>query len=322
MTRGVSPTLSIVLPVFNEAEGIDELLNRLNALRDSIQDTPLEVIFVDDHSNDATPGKLKAACAAHPWMRYCRLARNRGSHIAIIAGLRRARGECIVFLSSDLQDPIELIVQLYHEWTSGNMIVWAVRESPSGKSMMDRFFSRLFYWTLNRFSDVALPPTGSDFALVDRKIVPALLASLGASPSLIGEIARLGFRQTEVPYVKQARRHGHSKWTLGAKVRAFIDALASFSYIPMRIMAYSGLVFSMLGFLYALLIILLRILGGEPVQGWASLMVVLLVLGGIQMIMLGVLGEYLWRTLEEARGRPLYFIEDATEPDLEDEVSG
>jgi polyisoprenyl-phosphate glycosyltransferase len=307
------PTLSIVMPVYNEAEGIDELLSRLSALRDSLKDISVEVIFVDDHSEDATPELLKAACAGSSWMRYFRLARNRGAHVAVLAGLAQARGECAVALASDLQDPPELIPRLLEQWRQGHRVVWAVRSGNERRSAWDRAFSAAFYWVMNRFSEVRLPPTGSDFALLDRSVIRALLASVGASPTVGAEIARLGFPQAQITYVKEPRRHGHSKWTRSAKIRIFIDAMASFSFVPMRMMTYAGATFSLLGFLYALFIIVMRILGGMPIQGWASLMVVLLVLGGIQMIMLGVLGEYLWRTLEETRRRPLYFIEDSTE---------
>jgi polyisoprenyl-phosphate glycosyltransferase len=162
--------------------------------------------------------------------------------------------------------------------------------------------------------EVSLPPTGSDFALLDRKVIDALLESSGSDPSIIGEIARLGFCQSEIKYTKEQRIAGETKWTLSRKLKAFADAFVMFSYAPLRIMSYSGMLCSLLGFFYATFVVFLRLRSSSPVPGWSSLMVVVLVLGGVQMIMLGVLGEYLWRTLEAARHRPAYFLEETTEP--------
>jgi dolichol-phosphate mannosyltransferase len=309
-----SPVLSIVIPVFNEEAGLPALLQRLQQLLPALDQARPEIIFVDDHSADNSPALLKAACHQNPALRYFRLSRNRGSHVAILAGLEQARGECAVFLASDLQDPPELITKMLEQWRAGRHVVWAVRESREGISWFDQFCAKTFYALLNRFGQVQLPPQGSDFALLDRKVIDALLQSTGANPSLSGEIARLGFSQGQIPYTKEARQHGHSKWSFERRLRAVVDAFVLFSYKPLRVMSHFGMVCSTLGFLYALFVIALRLFGGRRIEGWASLMVVVLVLGGIQMVMLGVLGEYLWRTLEEARRAPRYFFE-VTEKD-------
>ncbi len=305
------PELSIVLPVYNEELGIPALVERLEKLRQNHKDVKAEVIFVDDHSTDDSASLLKAACDKSEGYRYLRLARNSGSHVAILAALQHARGDCAVFLASDLQDPPELILRMLEAWRMGSHVVWAVREHREGISWFQKFLSGLFYRLLNRAGKDQWPPQGSDFALLDRKVVDALLQSVGTNPSLGVEIARLGFRQTRVPYTKEKRQSGNSKWNLERRLKAFADAFVSFSFKPLRAMSYLGMVCSLLGFLYALVIIILRLVADTPVMGWASLMVVVLVIGGIQMTMLGVIGEYLWRTLEESRRRPRYFLEDS-----------
>ena len=305
------PQLSIVIPVYNEQSGIAALLERLELLQQNAKEVRAEIIFADDHSTDDSSALLKAACQEREGYRYLRLAQNSGSHVAILAALQHARGDCAVFLASDLQDPPELIPRMLELWRTGNHIVWAIREHREGISWFESFLSGIFYQLLNRLGQNQWPPQGSDFALLDRKVVDALLQSVGTNPSLGVEIARLGFRQAQVPYTKAKRQSGHSKWNLERRLKAFADAFVSFSFKPLRAMSYLGMACSLLGFVYALVIVILRLVASTPVMGWASLMVIVLVLGGIQMTMLGVIGEYLWRTLEESRRRPRFFLEDS-----------
>lgn len=303
--------LSIVIPVFNEPESVGELTNRLKNLIASLPgNIDVEVVFVDDHSTDGTPKLLGDICTANPSFKFIRLSRNSGSHVAIIAGLSLCSGDSAVFLAADLQDPPELIAEMLAKWMDGDDVVWAVRDTREGVSAFSLFLSNLFYKIFNNFSSVSLPPTGVDFALLDRKVITGVINSAGSKPSLGGLIAWLGFKQSQISYVKRARKFGQSKWTLSKKLNAFADAFVGFSYVPMRLMTYLGFIISSLGFLYALIIIALRIISGKQIEGWASLMVVVLALGGIQMLILGILGEYLWRNLEESRKRPLFFIED------------
>jgi len=312
------PLLSLVIPVYNEEESLPHLASRLrDVMRALDEQVRLEVWLVDDHSSDQTPQLLREICRDNQDFHYLRLASNSGSHIAILAGLKQTAGDCVVFLAADLQDPPELIPQMLDYWRAGHQIVWAVRAEREGISPVERLFSNLFYTLLNRFSDVKLPPTGADFSLLDRAVADALLQSAGPNPSLALDTARLGFKQIEFPYTKAARQYGVSKWNLRKKLNAFADAFVSTSYMPLRLMSYLGLVVSFAGFVYALVIIVLRLLNLIAVDGFAALMVVVLVFGGIQMIMLGVIGEYLWRTLEQARKRPLYFIEDASAQTVE-----
>jgi dolichol-phosphate mannosyltransferase len=309
------PELSIVIPVFNEEGAIPALLERLRRIMEHLSPLEVEVLFMDDHSSDRSPQMLRQASGQDSRYRYARLAKNSGSHIAILAGLAEARGESAVFLAADLQDPPELIPRMLDLWRAGNQVVWAVREEREGVSKVDIFLSNTFYRLLNLMGEVNLPPRGSDFALLDKKVIDALLKSVGSHPSVIGEIARLGFSQAEISYTKEQRVAGTTKWTLGRKLKAFADAFVLFSYMPLRIMSYLGILCSLSGFAYAIFVIILRLRTSVPVQGWSSLMVALLVLGGVQMMMLGVLGEYLWRTLEAARRRPIYFLEETSELD-------
>lgn len=301
--------ISLVLPVYNEQDAIADLVCRLDAIRAVIR-MPVEVIFVDDHSSDRTPEILRDVCQKRIDYRYLRLSRNSGSHVATLAGLEHARGRCVVFLASDLQDPPELIPQMLQLWHDGHQVVWAVRERREGIPWRQQFLARTFYSLLNRFSEVSLPPEGADFALLDRQVISALVASVGADPSLGADIASLGFQQALVPYVKAARPFGRSKWNLRRRLKALADAFVGHSFAPIRFMSYSGMLMAFLGLAYACLIVVIRLATETHVEGWASLMVVTLVLGGMQMTMLGVLGEYLCRALREARRRPRYFVEE------------
>jgi polyisoprenyl-phosphate glycosyltransferase len=307
------PQLSIVIPAFNEEAVLPALVERLRAFADRLSPLVTEIILVDDHSADRSPELLKQICRQDSRFHYARLAKNSGSHVAILAGLAQARGECAVFLAADLQDPPEMILQMLDLWRAGHHVVWAVREEREGVSRVDLFLSNFFYRLLNLLGEVNLPPRGSDFALIDRKAVDALLKSTGSDPSIGGEIARLGFDAAQISYTKEKRAAGDSKWTLKHKLKAFADAFVSFSYAPLRAMSYLGMLFSFLGFGYAVVVIMMRLTTRTPVQGWSSLIVVVLVLGGVQMMMLGILGEYLWRTLEAARQRPIYFLEETSE---------
>lgn len=311
MSSAKPPLLSIVFPVFNEELGIPRLLDALREFRAKHTDLECEVIFVDDHSSDSSPRTLVAACRAEPGFSYLRLTRNSGSHVAILAGMAHAGGDCVVFMAADLQDPLELLPRMLQLWQRGARVVWAIRERRERVSLVEQLMARAFYWLFNRLSELRLPPTGTDFAMIDRRVVKALLASVGANPSLIADIAALGFPDTQIYYVKQARQVGKSKWTTQMRLKAFADAFVGHTFAPIRLMSYVGITCATLGFLGVILTIILRVTGVTKEQGWAGAMVTILAIGGIQMTMLGVLGEYLWRALSEVKQRHLYIIEDA-----------
>lgn len=301
--------LSIVIPIYNEEDNIHLLIDRLNSL---INRTKIntEVILVDDHSEDQTQSLINQYCAKYEYLKYIRLSKNNGSHVAILAGLKYAKGDCGVFLSADLQDPPELIEEMLKLWKEGYDVVWAVRKEIKGVSLLARFFSASFYKIFNLLSPTKLPPKGADFALIDRKIIDGILVSAGSTPIIDALTSWMGYRQTTIPYVKEERKHGRTKWTFSKKLIAFADAFVDFSYFPVRLMSFLGILFAIFGFIYAGIIVFTKIVYNMQVQGYASLVILILVMGGLQMIMLGILGEYLWRNVKESKKRPLYFIEE------------
>lgn len=303
--------ISVVIPCYNEAEGLPLLAKRLDLLVDQLKSkVEVEVIIVDDHSTDGSNTVLHKLCNERNYLKFIRLSRNSGSHVAIIAGMRFCKGDASVFLAADLQDPPELIEEMIGKWESGFDVVWAVRQDRIGVSKSSVFFSNMFYRLLNAMTDIRFPKKGADYAFLDKKVVEGLVQSAGSKPSLGALISWLGFMQTEIPYVKEERKFGKSKWTLSKKLNAFAEAFVGFSYLPMRFMSLIGFIAALCGFIYALIVVIFRFVVGDQIEGWASLMVVILIIGGLQMIMLGVLGEYLWRNLEESRRRPLFLIED------------
>lgn len=303
--------LSLVIPCYNEAIGIPALISRLLEMKKGLEGVAdVEFIFIDDHSTDETPRLLKQIATEHSFVKFIRLSRNSGSHVAIIAGMSHAKGDAAVFLAADLQDPPEMIAQMFEKWQEGFDVVWAVRTERPGISKISLFLSNSFYYLLNRMTNMKFPSMGADFALIDKRVMKGLVSSAGSKPSLVALIVWLGFKQVELPYVKEERQFGVSKWTLSKKLNAFADAFVGFSYLPMRFMSLLGFAAAFCGFLYAVFVMIMRFIVGDPIEGWASLMVVILIIGGLQMLMLGVLGEYLWRNLEESRKRPLFLIED------------
>jgi dolichol-phosphate mannosyltransferase len=271
---------------------------------------------VDDHSADETFVVVRKLAAGDPRVAGVRLARNSGSHLAILCGLRVARGDAAVVLAADGQDPPEVIARLIDAWREGAHVVWAVRAGRKGESRATRLFSRLYYYLMNHVSNVRLPPAGADFFLIDRAVVDALVAIPEHSLSLFALIASLGFRTADVDYVKAARITGRSKWTLTKKLRLLVDSLVGFSTLPLRLATFLGFLYAAGGFLYAALIITNKLSGGRifgatPATGFAALMTVLLISSGTIMVILGIFGEYLWRALDEVRGRPRFLIEDS-----------
>lgn len=302
------PLLTIVTPAYNEADNLPLLYERLSQALNSL-DMDWEWIVVDDHSADGTFTVIAEIASHDPRVHGIRFARNVGSHTAITCGLHHASGDCAVIIAADLQDPPETLPALLTKWNAGAQVVWAVRARREGEKTSALVFARLYYFLMRRVVGIkGMPATGADFFLIDRRVVDAFLRFNESNVSVLALITWMGFRQTTITYDKQTRLHGRSGWSLEKKLKLVLDSIISFTYLPIRLMSYVGFVVALSGFLYAGVVIANALAGKQP-QGWSSLMVVMLVIGGIQMLMLGVLGEYLWRALDEARGRPRYIIE-------------
>jgi len=302
-------TLSIVVAAFNEEGNLPLLYGRVRAVDWAALRLKPEFVFVDDHSRDRTPEILADLAAKDPLVKVLRFSKNFGSHKAFTAGLEHCSGDAAVILAADLQDPPESIPELVEKWRSGAKVVWAVRARREGESAATKVLSRLYYFLMRRFSDVPPPVQGADFLLVDRRVIDEIRAAPEKHTSLLSLIQWMGFDQAEVAYTKGARHSGRSNWTLRKKIKLAVDSFVSFSYAPVRLASACGLLFAFSGFLYAAVIAIRAITVDVPVQGWSSLMCVLLIVSGVQLVMLGILGEYLWRTFDEARGRPRYIVE-------------
>jgi glycosyltransferase involved in cell wall biosynthesis len=304
--------ISVVTPARNEAANLPVLYERLKTVMGAAG-TSWEWIVVDDHSSDGTFETLCRLAAADSRVRGLRLARNSGSHLALTCGLSASRGEAAIVLAADLQDPPETIPELFDKWKAGAQIVWAVRAAREGETASTLLFARFYYWIMRKVVGLEeMPATGADFFLIDRRVMDAFLQFQESNLSMMALITWMGFRQDRIYYVKQARLHGSSGWNLEKKLKLVVDSVTAFSYLPIRFMSYAGFTLALIGFLYAGFILFLRVFRGSPVPGWTSLMIVLLIVGGFQTLMMGLLGEYIWRALDEARRRPRYLIEDAT----------
>jgi dolichol-phosphate mannosyltransferase len=307
-------TVNIVTPVFNEAENVLEFAKRAARVGRDLREhsITLEIVLVDDHSHDATPELAKTVFVEHgiPF-KYLRLSRNSGSHTAVAAGLHYCAGDCAIIMAADLQDPPEMISQLLERWRAGNDVVWAGRSVREGESLTTRAAARIYYRLMRLLALPDMPAKGADVVLLDRKVIDAYNTIPEKHTSLMAMILWMGFRQTSIEYVKQARHAGRSKWTFAKKLKLFIDSMVSFSYAPIRFMSLLGMLMAVSGFVYALAVVVGRLTGWVAAgTGFAALMTVLLVGQGGILLMLGILGEYLWRTFDEARGRPRYIIEE------------
>lgn len=313
-------SLGLVVPVHNEKAGLPILFQALKDFQATLADLAIRVVFVDDHSTDATPNLLRKACADTPWFSFLRLSTWAGSHTAIVAGLDQCREDCAVFLAADLQTPLTLLPAMIDLCRQGRDVVWGSYESNENQGRSEMLTSRLFHAIMQRISSVGELPFQPGFAMLSRRAYTNLVRNCSRRASLIVEIPRLGYSVATLTYKKPKRVAGTSKWTLSRKLLVFLDAIVAASYLPLRAMAAIGTSVSLLGFGYAVFLIGMSLLGRASPLGWRSLMVVVLVLGGLQMLMLGIIGEYLWRVTETASRRPLYLIEDSSGLPVRDHV--
>ncbi len=298
--------LSVVAPVFNEEETINELHRRVAA---ALGDLPFELIVVDDGSRDRTPEILAEIAAGDQNVRVVRLSRNFGHQAALTAGLDHARGDATVMIDGDLQDPPEVIPEMVERWRGGADVVYAVRAKRPGETRLKLATARWFYRFFGRIAQIELPEQAGDFRLLDRRALDALLEMRERSRFLRGMSVWVGFEQAQVTYERDARHAGDTKYTPMKMIRFSLDAISSFSYRPLQAATILGFVFSIIAFLAIPVAIGFRI-AGEFVPGITTVLLVVLLLGGIQLITVGIIGEYLGRVYEEVKGRPLYVVRD------------
>lgn len=300
--------LSVIVPVYYNAESLDELYQRMRRTAESLPAAEFEFLFVDDGSGDNSYAVLRRIAEEDGRVVIIRLSRNYGSFNACLAGLTRASGDCAVIISADLQDPPELVERMYGRWLDGNKVVMAVRERRE-ESFFKVLFSKIYYRVFRALVDNAMPRGGFDFVLIDRIVIDALCAMQEKNTTLMGLILWSGFKREELPYTRMARKHGRSRWTLTKKINYFVDSMLAFTKLPIRLLTTLGLFSTLLSALYILYIIVGAISGTVSVPGWASLMVVILFMFSLIMIGMGIVGEYVWRGLEESRKRPSFIIE-------------
>jgi dolichol-phosphate mannosyltransferase len=311
--------VSVVVPVYFNAATLPELVERLQAVAARLEPHELEVVLVDDGSGDESFAVIHELAARDRRVRALRLSRNFGSNAAILAGLTYAQGDAVVVLAADLQDPPELIPQLVEAWEQGAEVVLAARRSrddPWLSALLSSIFNRLFRRLV--FRD--FPRSGFDFVLISRR-VRGVLVELGERNSyLFGQVMWVGYERRVIEYDRAARGEGRSRWTLGKKAKYFVDAFTAFSYVPIRAASLLGFLLALAGFAYAGVVVVLRLTGaisGAP--GFTTLTVLILLAAGIQLIVTGLLGEYLWRVLEESRRRPAFLVESTV--NLEGDLS-
>lgn len=306
--------ISIVVPVYHNAPSLPDLLVELQKVAEQNPTDEFEFIFVDDGSGDNSFEVLSHLAETENRMRVIKLSRNFGSNPAIMAGLSQAKGDAVGAIAADLQDPPALIHDMIQLWREGKKVIIAARkdrEDPFPTSLLADTFYRLF----RRYAVKTMPERGFDFFLIDQQVCGLINDIQENNAYLMGLILWLGFDPHVLYYKRQAReeKYGQSMWTITKKLKYFVDSFVAFSYFPIRLASGLGIVFSVMGLLYAMWVIFARLFLGIQAEGWASLMVVVLIAAGVQMLILGVIGEYMWRNLDETRRRPRFIIEKIIE---------
>jgi dolichol-phosphate mannosyltransferase len=300
---------SFVIPVLNEEEMLPELHRRLVSVMDQL-DGPAEVVLVDDGSTDGSFAAMRRIHDADPRFRAVRLSRNFGHQIAITAGLEHARGSAMVIMDADLQDPPEVVPEMAKQWRAGNEVVYGVRDSREGESRTKRATARWFYRLLRPMSEIDIPVDAGDFRLVDRTVVDAVLSMPERRRYLRGMFAWVGYDQVGVHYARAARERGTTKFSTRRMVRFATDGIVSFSTVPLRIILMIGFAMSAVAFLAAVVGVVAKLADLYTVPGWASIVVGMSILGGLQLVVLGTMGEYVARIYDEVRRRPLYLVRE------------
>jgi dolichol-phosphate mannosyltransferase len=302
--------ISVVVPVYNEVEGIRHFHARTTAALGALPGDDYELIYVDDGSRDGSYAALSELADGNPRVRVVKFSRNFGHQIAITAGLDYAKGDAIVFIDADLQDPPEVIAKLVEKWREGFDVVYGQRTRRPGETAFKLATAAAFYRVLRSLANIDIPPDAGDFRLLSRRVADQLRGMREKDRFVRGLVSWVGFRQASVLYQREERFAGKSKYPLRKMLKFAFDGLTSFSTAPLRLASWLGYVTSAFAFLY-LVTVFIQVLLGVTVEGWATTMVAILFLGGVQLVCVGILGEYLGRIFNEVKARPVYIVEES-----------
>jgi dolichol-phosphate mannosyltransferase len=311
-----SPTYSFVIPIYNEKDNLPALYERITAILTQLGETS-EVILIDDGSRDGSYASMIELSQKDQRFKVIRLSRNFGHQIAISAGMDHATGSATIIMDADLQDPPEVVLQMVDKWKEGYEVVYGVRQLREKETFFKKITAAVFYRLLRNLSEVQIPADVGDFRLVDRKALDAFLALKEKNRYVRGMFSWIGFKQIPVYYVRHGRHAGETKYPLRKMLKLAKDGIISFSSAPLKLALHLGFLISGLAFLTGVWAILLKVTGQYTVTGWTSLAVMVAFLGGTQLIVIGILGEYISRIHDEVKGRPLYFVCEARGFDID-----
>jgi glycosyltransferase involved in cell wall biosynthesis len=307
------PQLTVVVPVYNESDVLMIFHQRLSKVLDGLS-LGCDVLYVDDGSKDDTWSIIEKLVADDPRTGAIKLSRNFGKEAAMTAGLDHVTADAAVVIDSDLQDPPELIPALVEQWRAGFDVVYATRSAREGETGFKRFTAAAFYRSMNQLSDTAIPRDTGDFRLLSRRALDALAQLRERQRFMKGLFSWIGYRQTAVRYLREPRQAGTTKWNYWRLAQLAIEGITSFSTAPLRLATWVGIASAGLAFVYGFIVLIRALFYGDAVRGYPTLMLVILFLGGVQLLALGVIGEYLGRNYAESKRRPLYFIEEQRQP--------
>jgi polyisoprenyl-phosphate glycosyltransferase len=307
MNENKPPTFSVVAPVFNEQELLPEFYRRVTAAMETLGE-PFELILVNDGCRDKSPQIMRELHGLDPRVKVVNFSRNFGHQMAITAGTDYARGKAVAVIDSDLQDPPEVIPELIQRWREGYHVVYAVRSERAGETWFKKVTASMFYRMIARITSINIPVDTGDFRLMDRKVVDTMKRLREQHRFMRGLSVWVGFKQIGVPYKRDARKAGETKYPLRKMLRFAFDGITSFSYLPLQFATYLGFTIAGLSVLFIILAMILRLSGMEALKGQATTLISVLFMGGVQLIFLGIIGEYLGRIYNEVKQRPLYIV--------------
>ncbi|WP_369712968.1 glycosyltransferase family 2 protein [Leptotrichia sp. HSP-342] len=300
--------LSVIIPVYFNEMNIPKLYEKLMEVLKNNRFC-YEIIFVDDGSQDNSYLELLKVREKDKNIKILKLSKNYGSHTAILAGMSHITGDCVTVLSADLQDPPEIIEKMFEKWLEGNKVVLAVRESRE-ESFLQTFISNTYYKLMQRFALKNMPKGGFDCFLIDKQVCKKVAEMKEKNTSIMGQILWCGFKTEKIYYTRREREEGKSRWTLSKKIKLFVDSFLSFSYFPIRFMSFLGFIFAIFGFFGIIYLIFNKLFNNISIKGWTSMIAIVLIVSGVQMLITSIIGEYVWRILDEVKNRPNYIIEE------------